>query len=155
MTEEFLARAMDLYGDSVYRLALCRLQSVCDAEDVYQDCFLRFYQQSGADSWESERIKAWLLRVAINRCRDYGRSRANHKLISLDDAPVPCVDNVEAAVTAWDAVSHLPEKQRIIFHLYYSEGYKAKEIKELMGISTYSVRTNLDKARNALRKELY
>ena len=39
--EQFLRYAMDAYGSAVYRLALCRLQNVQDAEDVYQDVFLR------------------------------------------------------------------------------------------------------------------
>ena len=40
MTEQTLRTAMAEYGDTVYRLALCRTQSIPDAEDVYQDCLL-------------------------------------------------------------------------------------------------------------------
>ena len=43
MTERELSNAMTAYGDTVYRLALCRLQCVEDAEDVYQDVFLGFF----------------------------------------------------------------------------------------------------------------
>ena len=45
MTEQTLCNAMEQYGPAVYRLALCRLQSVPDAEDVYQDVFLRLLDQ--------------------------------------------------------------------------------------------------------------
>ena len=41
MTEQALCNAMRLHGGAVYRLALCRTQNVADAEDVYQDVFLR------------------------------------------------------------------------------------------------------------------
>lgn len=50
MTEAFLAGAMGRYGDAVYRLALCRLQNTADAEDVYQDTFLRLFQEGKADT---------------------------------------------------------------------------------------------------------
>ena len=45
MTEQELRDAMDAHGDTVYRLALCRLQDTADAEDVYQDVFLRLLGQ--------------------------------------------------------------------------------------------------------------
>ena len=72
MTEQALCNAMEQYGPAVYRLALCRLQSVPDAEDVYQDVFLRLLDQD-AGGWDGERLKAWLLRTAVNRCNDLQR----------------------------------------------------------------------------------
>ena len=46
MTEQALCNAMEIHGDTVYRLALCRMQNIADAEDVYQDVFLRLLQQT-------------------------------------------------------------------------------------------------------------
>ena len=53
MTEQegFLRHAMETHGPAVYRLALCRTQSVPDAEDVYQDVFLRLLGQTAAPEW--------------------------------------------------------------------------------------------------------
>ena len=48
--ESLLRSAMETYGDTVYRLALCRTQSVPDAEDVYQDVFLKLLGQT-AQAW--------------------------------------------------------------------------------------------------------
>ena len=48
LQEADLSEAMDRYGDAVYRLALCRLQNVQDAEDVYQETFLRLFQEDAA-----------------------------------------------------------------------------------------------------------
>lgn len=72
--EARLSEAMDKHGDAVYRLALCRLQNTQDAEDVYRETFLRLFQEN-ADGWDEEHMKAWLLRVAMNLCRDIGRKR--------------------------------------------------------------------------------
>ncbi len=154
MTEAFLAEAMDRYGDAVYRLALCRLQSIADAEDVYQDTFLRFYQQKDAGTWGEEQRKAWLLRVAMNRCADLGRSRKVHGYVDLDAIPELAAQNTEGTREIWDAVNRLPEKQRTVFHLFYGEGYQTEEIAQILKVSGSAVRVNLNRARNSLRKEL-
>ena len=60
-TELLLRNAMEHHGAAVYRLALCRMQSVQDAEDVYQDVFLRLLGQDAA-SWNEAHLRAWLLR---------------------------------------------------------------------------------------------
>ena len=87
MTEQELSNAMKTYGDTVYRLALCRLQNAADAEDVYQDVFLRLLEQR-AGGWDGERTKAWLIRAALNRCADLGRARRRRGgVISLDEVP--------------------------------------------------------------------
>lgn len=74
MTEQTLRTAMAEYGDTVYRLALCRTQSIPDAEDVYQDVFLALLRQQ-AEGWEAGRMKAWLVRTTLNRCTDLHRFR--------------------------------------------------------------------------------
>ena len=72
--EILLRNAMEHHGAAVYRLALCRMQSVQDAEDVYQDVFLRLLGQE-ASAWDGEHLRAWLLRCTVNRCHDLHRFR--------------------------------------------------------------------------------
>ena len=67
--EILLRNAMEHHGAAVYRLALCRMQSVQDAEDVYQDVFLRLLGQE-ASAWDGEHLRAWLLRVTVNKCKN-------------------------------------------------------------------------------------
>ena len=86
MTEGFLCNAMAAYGGAVYRLALCRTQSVPDAEDVDQDVFLRLLDQE-AEGWDDERLKAWLLRTAMNRCADLHRFRLRRPVLPLEAVP--------------------------------------------------------------------
>lgn len=69
MTEAQLRNAMDAYGSTVYRLALTRMQNIADAEDVYQEVFLRLWKQA-AEDWDGDRAKAWLIRTTLNRCAD-------------------------------------------------------------------------------------
>ena len=77
---------MEHHGAAVYRLALCRMQSIQDAEDVYQDVFLRLLDQE-ASAWDAEHLRAWLLRCTVNRCNDLHRFRLRRPVLALADLP--------------------------------------------------------------------
>lgn len=149
MTEQALCNAMEQYGPAVYRLALCRLQSVPDAEDVYQDVFLRLLDQD-ADGWDGERLKAWLLRTAMNRCADLHRFRLRRPTVALSELTRAAVPS-ETAAELWDAVARLPEKLRTAVHLHYAEGYSTGEIGALLGVPPATVRSRLRRGRLALK----
>lgn len=151
MTERELSNAMTDYGDTVYRLALCRLQNVEDAEDVYQDVFLNFFRQ-GVTGWDSEHTKAWLIRAALNRCADLGRQRG--RTLPLEAAAEPIHTADEAAAELWDTVARLPEELRVPVHLYYGEGYDSNETAALFGIPAATVRGRLRRARMQLKNLL-
>lgn len=153
MTEQELRNAMDAYGDVVYRLALCRLQNTADAEDVYQDVFLRLLEQ-GTDGWDGGHTKAWLIRTALNRCADVGRLRLKKGTLSLEEIPELARTASEEAAELWDAVGRLPEKLRTAVHLFYGEGYESGEIGALLGVPAATVRSRLRRARTELKTML-
>ena len=149
MTENQLRNAMTIYGNTVYRLALCRLQNIADAEDVYQDVFLRLFSQTETD-WEGEHLKAWLIRTTLNRCADLYRFRLRRPVLSLEEiADVSGVS--EEAYELWEAVSQLPEKLRTPIHLHYGEGYSTGEIAAMMKIPAATIRTRLHRGREKLK----
>lgn len=150
MDEIFFQNAMRAHGGAVYRLALCRLQNPADAEDVYQDVFLRLLREE-ACGWDGERLKAWLLRTALNRCTDIRRFRLRRPTLSLSEVPeLACSPNDEAAAL-WEAVARLPEKLRTAVHLYYAEGYRTEEIAAMLGVPAATVRTRLKRGRAKLK----
>lgn len=153
--EIFLRNAMETHGDAVYRLALCRLQNTADAEDVYQDVFLRLLGQP-AESWDGEHLKAWLLRTALNSCADLHRFRLRCPALSLEEIPDmarPADETADGARPAelWEAVAQLPEKLRTAVHLHYAEGYQTEEIAAMLGVPAATVRTRLRRARMKLK----
>ena len=152
MKEQELRNAMETWGDTVYRLALCRLQNAADAEDVYQDVFLSFFRQR-AEGWEAERTKAWLIRSALNRCADLGRSRSRRGTVPLEELPDQRRSEEEGA-ELWDAVARLPEQLRTEIHLHYGEGCPTKEIAALLRVPAATVRSRLHRGRNQLREWL-
>lgn len=151
--ETFLRNAMEAHGAAVYRLALCRLQNAADAEDVYQDVFLRLLGEGDRD-WDVEYLKAWLLRTALNRCVDVQRFRLRRPVLPLDQVPEVARPVDEAAAELWEAVSRLPERERTAVHLHYAEGYRTEEIAAMLGVPAATVRTRLRRARMRLKNLL-
>lgn len=150
MNETELRNAMKAHGNTVYRLALCRMQSVPDAEDVYQDVFLSLFRQPERD-WEPEHLKAWLIRTTLNRCADLHRFRLRRTVLSLEEIPELAGGTNESRAEVWEAVARLPEKLRIPVHLYYGEGYSTEEIAFVTGVPAATVRTRLYRARERLK----
>jgi len=153
LNETELCNAMRVHGNTVYRLALCRMQNVPDAEDVYQDVFLSLLRQPEW-AWETEHLKAWLIRTTLNRCADLHRFRLRRPVLSLEEVAEWNGGADETRPEVWEAVARLPEKLRIPVHLYYGEGYSTEEIADLVGIPAATVRTRLHRARERLKSLL-
>ena len=152
MTESQLRNAMETHGDTVYRLALCRLRNTADAEDVYQDVFLRLLGED-TEAWDAERIKAWLIRATLNRCADLYRFRLRRPTLPLEEV-ADTADFGSGESALWEAVGRLPEKLRIPIHLHYGEGYSTEEIAALLSVPAATVRTRLHRARGKLKELL-
>ena len=147
---EVFALAVQRYSDAVYRTAVHNCRSSADAEDVVQDVYEKLLHYTG--SFESEEhLKAWLLRVAINRCRDLTRA-AYQKDTELDEN-LPAPDELEDG-SVLDAVRALPENYRNAVYLHYYEGYTAAEIGRMMGAPSNTVLSWLRRARAQLHTML-
>lgn len=157
-------RAIDAWGDAVYRLALCRMGNRTDAEDVFQTVFLKLCERRDPFH-DDEHLKAWLLRVTLTSSTDALRSpwRRRHAAaqeaeqaltqatIDRDDLPFPDTKAAGIEEACASAVSQLSEKQRIAVHLHYFEGYPVQEIARITGEKPATVRSHLHRARKALR----
>ena len=103
--DEVFALAVQRYSDTVFRAAMHNCSCAADAEDVVQDVFEKLLRYEGRFESE-EHLKAWLLRVAINRCRDITRA-ARQKDTELDEnIPAPESGNDGSVL---DAVRTLPK----------------------------------------------
>ena len=152
-SDEFLKQAMDTCGDAVYRLALCRLNSRADAEDVYQEVFLRLLRDD-TDFRDEEHLKAWLLRVTLSRCADLRRSAWFRRTAPMEAAADAAVPEAASSGELWQAVRALPDDQRTAVWLHYVEGYRTEEIAQMVGCSPVTVRTRLHRARKQLKVDL-
>lgn len=152
-SDEFLSDAMEQHGDAVYRLALCRLDSRADAEDVFQEVFLRLLRDT-TDFRDAEHLKAWLLRVTVNCCNDLRRSAWFRRTAPLEAAPEAAAPMLDGHDELWQAVRALPDDLRTAVWLHYVEGYGTDEIAAMTGCRPATVRTRLHRARKRLKLEL-
>ena len=152
MTEQELTRLVGKYRANVYRLALCYTKNHADAEDVTQEAFLKLFR-SGTEFLIDEDAKAWLFRVAANRCKDLLKShwyKFSEPLTDDMEAPVSVDEGGELPAL----MSKLPVKTRTVLYMYYYEEYSVKEIAKFLGETETAVTSQLWRGRKRLRSLL-
>lgn len=147
---DWVESIMQRNKDKVYRTALAIMCNVADAEDVFQDVFMKLFEkQPEFESFEHE--TAWLIRVTANMCKSRLRSfeRKNTQPL-LDTYPAQSGTQHELI----ELVLSLPYKYKIAIHLFYYEGYSIKEIAEMTGQKASTVGNHLARARRMLKNYL-
>lgn len=152
-TEAEANRALSIYADTVRRVCLLHLRNHADVEDVFQDVFLKYILLDQPFE-NAEHEKAWLLKVAINRCKDVLRNFFRKRVVSLDNAAVEPYGFDEQESEVLGAVLQLSDKYRDVIYLHYYEGYSAIEIAQIMNKNENTIYTWLKRARAQLRDEL-
>lgn len=137
------------YADMVFAVCVMRLNHTADAEDCFQDTFLKLYTDP-PELRDREHLKAWLIRVAINRCKNCIRdNRRAASLPVVSESPSHSPD--DALDVSW-ALMQLEPKYREVLYLYYLERYKVAEIGEILGMNPNTVKTILSRGRKKLKK---
>ena len=144
---------MDRYKDNLFAVAFNVCKNAADADDVVQDTFVQYHTQNR--QFESEQhIKAWLIRVAINRSINVTRSLWRRSSLPLEDymESLPFVAPEDSTLFA--QVMALPEKYRVVIHLFYYEDYPVKDIAGILKVSENNVKVRLSRGRALLKKAL-
>ena len=150
-TQEQRTRVGERWGDMVYRLALARTANVPDAEDVFQEVFLRYFRHE--DRFRSdEHRKAWLIRCTLNRAKSLLGSAGRKRTVPLETAEEVGVEDDYREVYA--AVLSLPAKYRAAIHLHYFEGLSVTEIAQMLNVPEGTVKSQLSRGRALLRDML-
>ncbi|MBR6257558.1 MAG: sigma-70 family RNA polymerase sigma factor [Lachnospiraceae bacterium] len=141
------------YGDRLYAAAfnICRQRE--DAEDAVQEGLIRLYR-SETEFESEEHLKAWLFRVTVNAAKSMCRSFWNRNRTSYEEYMDSLIFEEPSDRSLMDAVLRLPEKYRIVVHLYYYEGYKTREIADILELSENTVKTRLLNSRKILKAKL-
>ncbi len=139
------------YAQNVYAACVVRLNGNADVDDCVQNTFVKLYQ-TAIEFRDTEHLKAWLLRVAINECRQSTRRSRRH--VPLDTArkyPLPPADDRHDL--SW-ALSRLSPKYREVLYLHYLEGYKVDEIASILDVKVGTVKSLLHRGRLLLKAEI-
>lgn len=152
-SEVEVVRAVERYADMVKRICFYYLKNEADTEDVFQNVFLK-YLLHDEPFIDEEHEKAWLLRVAINACKDYLKSFFRRNTVSLDEINEMAAEVSEDHREVMEAVLSLPEKYKDPIYLYYFEGYSAAEIGKILGKKENTVYSLLSRGRKLLKEKL-
>lgn len=151
MTESEFMRLVGLYRQTVFRAAYCCLKSYAEAEDITQEVFLALYTYSGTFNDDSH-IKAWLLRVTMNKCRNLIKSAFRRFSVPLEEAADKAILTEDNELL--NVVMTLKPKIRTPLYMYYYEEYSVKEIAELLGEKETTITTRLSRGRQKLKELL-
>jgi|SRR5688572_16213664 len=158
------------YQNMVFSTALRLLANESEAQDVSQEVFLKAYERF-ADLRNSPTVGGWLKTVTTNLCLNHlsryrGRWRFFSELFHKDDeddftVEIPAPESTSDHMNDLDqrqiveqALHRLPHAQRVPLVLYHYEGNSYEEIAALTGSSLSKVKTDIFRAREALRKKL-
>lgn len=141
-------QAVRKYAQTVTGVCVMRLMNYADAEDCFQNVFVKLYTDSPLFSDENH-LKAWLIRVSINECNSFLRKRS--LFVPFDNAKKVKVDFDEDRIDISWALLKTPQKYRDVLYLYYCEQYRVGEIAEILGISESAVKQRLKRGREKLK----
>lgn len=138
-----IEKAIETYSDVLFRICLIMLGNENDAEDAVQETYLKYIEKSPEFN-NTEHEKAWLIKVAGNKCKDIIRYRKKAVTICTD---LIC-DSYEIEIDLFSEIlMKIPERFRIVLTLYYIEGYKVAEIAKIIGKTQSAVKMRLKKGR--------
>lgn len=150
-TDFSLTKALETYADTVWRLCLVYMRNIADAEDAFQNIFIKLNLKWPNFNGE-DHIKAWLITVTTNECKNQLRSFWRKHVVTIDEIVSPIEkDNNKEVVKA---VMQLPTKYRDVLYLHYFEGYKVNELAMILKSNESTIKTRLKRARELLKKEL-
>ena len=148
-TELEIERIIDTYGNMLFRICLVILCNENDAEDVVQDVFITYLTKSPTFH-DSEHEKAWLIKIATNRCKNMRRYNFIRKHMDIHDLQLYCKDEENYGLL--DHLMKLPHKHKVVLLLHYVEGFKVDEIAKILNITTSAVKKRLQRGRDLIRE---
>lgn len=156
MIDEYIRQ----YGRRLYGLCMTLCKNTFDADDLYQDTWLKVVKS--IDHYDCSReFEPWLIRICVNTYRNRLRRIARSPLLSFSDTEEK--DRVLASVAApekrdylplYEAVDALPDKLRVTVILFYFRDMDLASVANILQIPAGTVKSRLHKAREMLRKKL-
>lgn len=138
------------YSSTVYKIAMSILMNKEDAEDAFQEVFIKLFDKAPKFESETHR-KSWIIRVTINMCKDMLRKKKNHREEEIYDE-IPELEKERDET--FEKVMQLKEKYKVVIYLYYYEGYQISEISTILATNESTIKSQLVKARELLKNML-
>lgn len=137
----------------LYSIAWSMLFNNEDCADAVQETLMKAWKNR--ETLKNEKLfKTWLTRIMINTCKDMLRRRQKNQWVPIEEQnlsiPEPEVDDEEVG----NALNDLSEEQRMVLILRYKEGYKIREIAEMLALPISTVTTRIQRSKLYLKRAL-
>lgn len=146
---------IDQYADMVYRIALTQMKNIHDAQDIFQEVFLRLVKYINTIENE-EHLKSWLIRVTLNCSKTSLMSgwRKHTQPLELEEEQQQSLFQTKEQSELYEQIQELPKKYRTVIYLFYYEELSIKEICVVTGQKETTVKSQLSRARKMLKERL-
>ena len=153
MTKETLGQLIIDSEETMYHIAKSLLYNDADCADAIQEAIVKAFSKYGSLK-EDRFAKSWLIRILINEC--YNILRREQKKVSIEEVPMePVVHTEEKDYSElYRAVRELKEELKIPVILFYMEGFRVREIAQILDISEGAVQKRLVRARDILKRTI-
>lgn len=157
--EEVMDYIIDEYGEEIKRLIFTYVKNYSTTDDIFQEFLIKVYKTI-AGFKRNSKLKTWLYRIAINKCKDHLRSPIHRILLnevfspkqerSAEDTLIRKEQNVRVA----EAVLSLPVKYREIIILKYYQTFSIQQISATLQINESTIKTRIARGKSRLRQKL-
>lgn len=154
--DRWLEQAMEQWEVPLLRTCYLLVKDVALAEDAVQDTFVKAWQAHDHFRGEGSE-KSWLMRIAVNTCRDLRRGKwfrhVDHQ-VRMEDLPEPAEPFQWEDDTVTRAILALPDGLRQVVTLRYYQGFTVQEAADILKLSRRTVHYRLEKAERLLKESL-
>lgn len=144
--------------NELYKIAKTRITNESDIDDVIQETMLETFR-SIKKLRDPKKLKMWIIKILINKCNKVYRKKYK-KEISIDEynldnyIVINSQKNIEDDINFYQLIQNLKYEERIVVLLFYMEEYSVEEISKMIKMNQNTVKTNLYRARQKIKKKI-
>ena len=156
--QQSMYKLYKLYVQAMYNTCIRMVSNQYDAEDIIQESFINAFNSLDKFRGDSS-FGSWLKRIVINKSITFLRKK-KQEFADIDNLQIVADDNEDENLPKIDptkvheSIKTLPEKARVVLNLYLLEGYKHKEIAEILNIAESTSKSQYLRAKQLLRDKL-
>lgn len=150
----------DKYASKFYALCLRYVHDKAEADDILQEGFLKIFTNIHQFSREHS-VEAWMRRIIVNTALTHYKKNVKHyyqkEIDEVKEIDIESYNVEEAEFTQEELlkiIQNIAEGYRVVFNLYAIEGYKHKEIADMLGIDEATSKSQFHRARKIIQERL-
>jgi len=155
--QQSMYRLYKLYVQAMYNTCIRMVSNQYDAEDIIQESFVKAFNNLDSFRGESS-FGSWLKRIVVNQSITFLRKK-KQDFLEVDSLQIASEEEEENIaeidpILIHESIKTLPEKARVVLNLYLLEGYRHKEIAEILNITESTSKSQYLRAKHLLRDKL-